>query len=186
MFHRLIAVSFFAFLAACAPPLDRLPLTAQPSQLELRPLVSSAMVRTVILPTYAAAEEVAFESPNGLITSNDDVLWADAPQRAVTLVITQTLADILNTEIGPDPWPFLGLPDIAIDIRVSRMLAGTDGVFRLSGQYYVGGDGISFPNSTQAFNITKPMPDQALQSIAAAQSEALLTLSEQIARSLSR
>ena len=173
-------------LTACTAPTDRLALKPLPSALELRPLVSSAMVRTVSLPTYAAVEEIAVVTSTGLIASNQDVLWADDPERAVTLIVTQTLADILNTEIGPDPWPFLGLPDIAIDIRVARMLAGADGVFRLTGQYYVGGDGIDFPNSTRAFNITQAMPDQSLQSIAAAQSAALLTLSEQIARSLAR
>ncbi len=173
-------------LAACSPPIDRLAIPSVTSALELRPLVGSAMVRTISLPSYAAAEEIAFETASGLIASNEDVLWADAPERAVTLIVTQTLADILNTEIGPDPWPFIGLPDVAIDIRVARMLAGADGVFRLTGQYYIGGDGIDFPNSTRAFEITKEMPDQSLQSIANAQAAALLTLSEEIARSLSR
>ncbi|MEM9787277.1 MAG: ABC-type transport auxiliary lipoprotein family protein [Pseudomonadota bacterium] len=173
-------------LTACSPPIDRLALQPLPSDLELRPRIDSAMVRTVSLPTYAAVEEVAFETSTGLIASDADVLWADDPARAVTLIVTQTLADILNTEIGPDPWPFLGLPDIAIDIRVARMLAGADGVFRLTGQYYIGGDGIDFPNSTRAFNITQEMPDQSLQSIADAQAAAILTLSEDIARSLAR
>ena len=49
-----------ATLAACSAPADRLALTPAPSALELRPLVRSAMVRTVSLPTYAAAEEIAF------------------------------------------------------------------------------------------------------------------------------
>ncbi|MEL6682072.1 MAG: ABC-type transport auxiliary lipoprotein family protein [Pseudomonadota bacterium] len=173
-------------LTACAAPVDRLALSATPSTLELRPVVGSAMVRTVSLPTYAAVEEIAVETSTGLIASNADVLWADAPDRAVTLIVTQTLADILNTDIGPDPWPFLGLPDVAIDIRVARMLAGADGVFRLDGQYYIGGDGIDFPNSTSPFAISVDMPDQSLQSIATAHSTALLTLSEQIARRLAR
>lgn len=185
MLKKLIVLTGIV-LAACAPPADRLALIPAPSDLELRPLVSSAMVRTVSLPSYAAAEEIPTETANGLIASNEDVLWADDPERAVTLIVTQTLADILNTDIGPDPWPFIGLPDVAIDIRVARMLAGADGMFRLAGQYYVGGDGIDFPNSTLSFDISKPMPDLSLPSIAAAQAAALLTLSEQIAQSLGR
>lgn len=173
-------------LAACSAPIDRLALTPLPSQLELRPLVGSAMVRTVSLPTYAAVEEVAFEAPGGLISSNEDVLWADDPQRAVTLVLTRNLSDILNVDVGPEPWPFIELADVMIDVRVERMLAGADGVFRLSGQFYVGGDRIAFRNSAHSFAIETPMPDQALGSIATAQARALLELSEQIARTLAR
>ena len=175
-----------AVLAACSGPIDRLPLNPQPSSLELRPLVGSAMVRTVSLPAYAAAEEIALEQAGGLIATNDDVLWADEPERAVTLFLTQSLSDILNTTVGPEPWPFVGLPDVSIDVQVSQMLAGADGNFRLVGQFYVGGDGIDYRNSAESFNISVAMPDQSLGSISAAQSAALVQLSEMIARRLGR
>ncbi|WP_106744549.1 PqiC family protein [Yoonia maritima] len=181
-----IAFLALTVMAACSSPADRLALTAAPSSLELRPLVRSAMVRTVSLPTYAAAEEIAVESPSGLISANANILWADDPQRAVTLALSDTLGDILNTDVGPDPWPFVGLPDVAIDIRVTQMLAGADGMFRLSGQFFVGGDGINFPNSAHRFAITQPMADLGLSSIANAQAAALLVLSEDIARTLAR
>ncbi len=173
-------------LAGCTFPIERLAVPIQPSAIELRPLVSSAMVRTVSLPTYAAAEEVARETPGGLIEINEDVLWADEPERGVTLVLTRTLSDILNIDVGPEPWPFVGLPDVSIDVRVERMLAGADGFFHLTGQYFVGGDGIAFRNSTDAFNISIGMPDQSLAAIANAKSAALLVLSEEIAQRLGR
>jgi uncharacterized lipoprotein YmbA len=121
-----------------------------------------------------------------LISSNEDVLWADDPQRAVTLALTSGLSNILNTDVGPEPWPFVGLPDVSIDVRVARMLAGADGAFHLSGQFYVGGDGIDFRNSADSFDISVPMADQSLTSIATAQAAALSLLSEQIARKLGR
>jgi uncharacterized lipoprotein YmbA len=181
-------ITFLAIAAmtACAAPADRLAMTPAPSALELRPLVRSAMIRTVSLPTYAAAEEIAFETTAGLIATNDAVLWADDPERAVTLVISETVGEILNTDVGPDPWPFVGLPDVAIDIRVTQMLAGADGQFRLTGQFFVGGDGIDFRNSAHRFAISQPMPDQSLSSIATAQAAALLVLSEDIAQTLAR
>ncbi len=185
MIKKCLVLSFVA-LAACSPPIDRLALSPLPSSLELRPLVGSAMVRTVSLPSYAGAEEVAREQPGGLIASNDDVLWADEPERAVTLVLTRNLSDILNADVGPEPWPFVRLPDVAIDVRVEQMLAGADGTFRLSGQFFVGGDGIDFRNTADTFDISVPMPDQSLASIATAHSAALLSLSEQIARRLGR
>ncbi len=104
----------------------------------------------------------------------------------MTLVLTRTLSDILNTDVGPEPWPFVGLPDVAIDVRVERMLAGADGTFNLTGQFYVGGDGIDFRNSTDSFDINVAMPNQSLPSIATAQAAALLSLSEEIAQTLGR
>ena len=182
---RYFLLASFTALAACSAP-DRVAMIAQPSTLELRPLVSSAMVRTVSLPSYAAAEEVSRETAAGLITSNEDILWADAPDRAVTLVIVESLADILNTDVGPEPWPFLGLPDVSIDVRVTRMIAAADGAFHLSGQYYVGGDGISYRNTAESFAFRVPMPDQSISSIATSQAAALRSLSEQIAGELGR
>ena len=186
MMTRTLCFALFTALAACAAPIDRLAMTPQASSLALRPLVGSAMVRTVSLPSYAAAEEVARELPGGLIASNDDVFWADDPSRAATLILTRSLSDILNTDVGPEPWPFVGLPDVSIDVRVARMLAGADGAFHLTGQFYVGGDGIDFRNTANSFDISVPMSDQSLPSIAMAQATALLQLSEQIARTLGR
>lgn len=144
------------------------------------------MVRTVSLPTYAAAEEIAIEIAPGIIGTDADILWADDPERAVTLAMTQHLDAILSATVGPDPWPFAGLPDVSIDVRVAQMLAGSDGIFRLSGQTFIGGDGIDFPNGSFGFDITEPLASTAAQDIARAQAQALLALSEDIARRLAR
>lgn len=183
---RIFAALALAALAACSGPTTRLDMSPVASTLELRAIVGSAMVRTVTLPTYAAAEELATETPEGLISSTSDILWADDPQRAVTLKITQHLSEILNATIGPEPWPFVGLPDVSIDIRVARMLAGADGVFRFAGQYYIGGDGIDFPNRAYSFDIAQPIVGEGSPAIANAQARAILTLSEELARRLSR
>ncbi len=185
MLQRLFILAFAAF-AACTPLADRLAVNPLPSALELRPLVGSVMVRTVSLPIYAAVEEIAIESDSGLIKINEDVLWADSPERAVTLVLTRTLSDILNIDVGPEPWPFIGLPDVSVDVRVEKIIAGADGVFRLSGQYFIGGDAIDFRRTSQTFDIEIQMTDTSLQSVAAAQAAALLALSEQVARNLGR
>jgi len=144
------------------------------------------MLRTVSLPTYAAAEEIAIEVAPGIIGTDADILWADDPERAVTLAMTQQLDDILSATVGPDPWPFAGLPDVAVDVRVAQMLAGSDGNFRFSGQYFVGGDGIDFRNSSHRFDISEPLLGEGAQAIAAAQARSILKLSEEIARRLGR
>ncbi|MBQ2259918.1 MAG: membrane integrity-associated transporter subunit PqiC [Loktanella sp.] len=173
-------------VAGCAAQPDRLAFTPAASTLQLQPLVRSAMVRTVSLPTYAAVEEIPLQDASGLITADSGILWADDPQRAITLAVSTTLAQIINADVGPEPWPFVGLPDVAIDIRVTQMIAGSDGAFRLAGQYFVGGDGIDFSNTARTFDIRQPMADQSLGSITTAQSAAILTLTEQIARSIAR
>lgn len=186
MLRQTLCALLVGLTAACSSDINQLALTPEPSDLELRPLVGSAMVRTVSLPSYAAAEEVPRQKADGLITSSSSVYWADAPDRAVTLVLAQTLSDILNTKVGPEPWPFVGLPDVAIDVRVSRMLAMSSGQFELNGQFFVGGDGINYPNSVQSFAISVPLPSQSLENIVSAQTTALRILSEQIARTLGR
>jgi len=184
---RSLTLSFgLGALIACSTPANRLDMSPVVSDLELRALVSSAMVRTVSLPTYAAAEEIAREIAPGIIGADADILWADDPERAVTLAITRHMDDILNATIGPDPWPFVGLPDVSIDIRVERMLAGADGVFRLMGQYFLGGDGIDFPNRSESFAFNIPLTGDGTDAVAMAQARAILALSEDIARKIAR
>lgn len=185
MLSRLTVIAFTAF-AACSPLSDRVAMVPVSSAIELRPLVGSAMIRTVSLPTYAASEEIAVKTVDGRITIREDVLWADDPERAVTLTLTRTLSDILNTDVGPDPWPFVGLPDVSVDIRVERMIGGLDGTFALAGQFFVASEGASFRNSMHQFDIVEPVTDGSVEGIAEAQSRALLKLAEQIGAVLGR
>ena len=173
-------------LVACSGPTNRVELTPLTSTLDLRADVSSAVVRSVSLPSYAAAEEISIESPEGLITTDGEFLWADDPERATTLTITRHLNDILSATVGPEPWPFAGIPDVAIEIRVEEMLAGNDGTFTLRGQYFVGGDGIDYPNRARSFSYSTPLVGGGLNGIAAAQSQVILELAEDIAKRLSR
>ena len=186
MIKKIVFLSVLALTACSSTPSNRLDMSPVVSELEIRAIVSTAMLRTVSLPTYAAAEEIAVEIEPGIIGTDASILWADDPQRAVTLAMTQHLDQILNATVGPDPWPFAGLPDIAIDVRVVQMLAGADGLFRLNGQYFIGGDGIDFPNGSHRFAITQRMEGENTSAIALAQARAILTLSEYIARKLGR
>lgn len=186
MFKPLLLTVALTALAACSGPTNRVEMTPLNSTLDLRANVSSAIVRTVSLPSYAAAEEISIESPEGLITTDGAFLWADEPERAATLTITRHLNDILTATIGPDPWPFAGIPDVAIEVRVEEMLAGNDGVFTLRGQYFIGGDGIDYPNRARSFAYTTPLVSEGLNGVAQAQSQVILELAEDIARALSR
>lgn len=186
MMKPLMFVGLTALMVGCSGPAPRLDMAPLDSRLSLRAAVGSAMVRTVSLPTYAAAEELSVETPEGLIESDNALLWADDPSRAVTLALTRNIGNITSAKVGPDPWPFAGLPDVAIDVRVTRMIAGANGVFDLEGQFFVGGDGIDYTNSTNSFAIATPLAAATPAAIASAQAQALLTLSEQISRKIAR
>ncbi len=187
MLKPIFSILALTAATACSTTLTRLDMPTVTSDLEVRALVGSVMVRTVSLPTYASAEEISLETAPGVITSEGDLLAADDPSRAVTLSLTQALDDILNATVGPDPWPFAGLPDVSVDVRVSEMLgSAVTGTFRLAGQYYIGGDGIDFANSSRTFGYTVPMVTPDIPGAVAAQGVAVTQLAEDIARRLGR
>ena len=66
------------------------------------------------------------------------------------------------------------------------MLAGNDGTFTLRGQYFVGGDGIDYPNRAQGFSYSAPLVGPGLNGVATAQSQVILELAEDIAKRISR
>ena len=187
MLKPILTLSVLALIAACGSTVTRLNMpSVEPTQ-SLRASVGSVMIRTVSLPTYAATEEISLETEPGIITSDGDLLSADDPARGVTLALTKGVGDILDVNVGPDPWPFAGLPDVAVDVRVSEMLgSAVTGQFRLAGQYYVGGDGIDYPDQTRSFAFTVPMATPDIPGAIAAQGVAVAQLAQDIASRLGR
>ena len=182
----IIAIGLTVMLAACSGSAPRLQMFQIKSKLTLPTAVGSAIVRKVSLPTYAASEELSIETTQGLIVSNKNILWADDPARAVTLALARNLGEIVDAKIVPHPWPFVDLPDVAIDIRVTRMIAAADGIFYLEGQYFVGGDGIAYKKSTNRFAVQAQIQRSEPAGISDAQARALLTLAELIAHKIAQ
>ena len=97
----------------------------------------SVEVKDVSLPSYAAADEISQKSPDGtLITSK--VLWADAPERAIGLELSRNLARLTKRRVASEPWPFEEDAAATLDVRFADLIAGTDGTYRATGQYFVG------------------------------------------------
>lgn len=187
MLKPILTLAALGVVAACGSTVTRLNMPNVTPTASVRSDVGSVMIRTVSLPTYAATEEISIETAPGVITSDGDLLAADDPARAVTLALIQGVGDTLDANVGPDPWPFVGLPDVAIDVQVSDMLgSAVTGNFRLAGQYYVGGDGIDYPNQTRGFAIDVPMATLDIPGAVVAQGVAVAQLAEEIARSLGR
>ena len=168
-------------LTACGGTPDRFAVTA-PSVTDAQRIAFRAVeVRDVSLPSYAASDEIAVLDASGRLVSSSSVLWADAPPRAVALELSRNLAQLTGARVASEPWPFEAFPDARLDVRFESLIAGPDGQFRASGQYFVAvADGGR--ERSGLFDLAVPYdPDGAPQTIAAARGQIILDLSRFIA-----
>lgn len=132
----LAAAAALALLAACGTP-ERIAVQPPAISETVRIGFRSVEVKDVSLPSYAAADEIAQQAPDGtLLTSK--VLWADAPERAIGLELSRNLARLTRARVASEPWPFEEDAAATLDVRFADLVAGTDGQFRATGQYFVG------------------------------------------------
>jgi hypothetical protein len=136
MLMKPVAFAALVFLGACGSP-DLIAVQPPAITETVRIGFASVEVKDVSLPSYAAADEIAQQGPDGtLITSK--VLWADAPERAIGLELSRNLARLTRARIASEPWPFEQEAAATLDVRFADLVAGTDGIFRATGQYFVG------------------------------------------------
>ncbi|PTV96460.1 hypothetical protein C8J27_102254 [Rhodobacter aestuarii] len=138
-------------------------------------------LREVVLPQYATAPEVTMQEADGALRAQPYALWADAPAAAVTRVLAGQISALSGATAVPEPWPLSQGPDRELNIRVSQILAGADGLFHLSGQYFVTPVMGPGRDVARSFNISVPLEGQGPAAVAAAQARALQQLARQIA-----
>lgn len=170
-----------ALAAGCAKPektghylIDSAPLARHlPNKL------GRVMIKDVVLPQYASGQEIAYQTPDGALRSRPDQIWADDPVHAVTGFLANQITAVSGATAIAEPWPFNEPPQRQVEVRIARMLAGADGIFHLSGRYFVtseqGGD------LARNFDINLAIGAPGPGAIAAAQSQALQTLAQKIA-----
>lgn len=134
--RRLVAASTLALLAACGGAPERYGAPLAPSGARIGISVAFLEVRQVSLPSYALDEEIWVETSEGSLTADDGFLWADEPQRGVTQELARQLGQITGARVAAEPWPFDGLPQARLEVRVDEFVAGADGRFRIEGQYF--------------------------------------------------
>ena len=169
-------------LAACAGDPDRYAVTPPPVTDTQRIGFRSVEVRDVSLPVYAAADEISMADASGRLTGVEGALWADAPSRAIALEISRNLARLSGVRVAPEPWPFEALPEARLDIRFQSLIAGPDGQFRATGQYFVGvPDGRR--ERSGLFDLAVPYdPEGGPPALAAARGQIILDLTGLIAQ----
>lgn len=169
-------------LAACSNPEKTARYLIDPPagpQVENR--LGSAELKDVSLPEYASSQEVAFQTEDGAVRSNPKTLWADNPQRAFTLSLARAISDASGATVIGEPWPLAEPPQRVLEVRVEKALAQANGVYRLSGRYFVSNDSSGGANHTRSFDIGVPMASTGAGASAAAASEAIAILARQIA-----
>ncbi|AUH35280.1 hypothetical protein CUV01_07370 [Paracoccus tegillarcae] len=173
-----------SMLAACSDPEATgrflIDPPSQPIQVANQ-LGATVELRDVSLPEYASGQEVAWQTADGAVRSNPDNLWADSPERAVTLTLARAISDVSGATVIAEPWP-LGEPaERKLEVRVEKALAQADGIYRLAGRYFVANESGGGTNHARSFDISVPISNTEPQTIALAQSSALSTLAQQIA-----
>jgi uncharacterized lipoprotein YmbA len=146
--------------------------------------LSSVVVREVSLPTYATEEGIAVASRSGAISTTPDRLWADEPTRAVTLRLTNALADITGRKVASDPWPFQSDPDAVVEVRLEEFVAEEAGRFVAEGRYYVARQQEDIgADHAHSFRLIQPFdPERGFSAIAAARASIINALAADIAR----
>ena len=178
---RVIPFILCTLLAACGSP-ERFAVSAPEITQKTRIGFASVEVKDVSLPSYAAADEITLRAADGTLTSSSDVLWADAPDRAIALELSQNLARLTDRRVASEPWPFEEFPDARLEIRFAELVATTSGTFTTSGQYFVAvADGRR--ERSGLFNLSVSFdPKGGAGAIARARGQLILDLAEFIAR----
>lgn len=179
--NRFAAFVLLSALAACGNT-ERFTVTAPPVTETLPIAFNSVEVRDVSLPSYAAADEIHLLQPDGKLISSADVLWADAPERAVALELSRNLTRLTGRRIASEPWPFEAYPTARLEVRFTDLIASATGEFRASGQYFVAvTDGRR--ERSGLFDLAVPFdPQGGPAAVAGARGQVILDLARFIAR----
>lgn len=130
-------ISLCGTLLACGSPEPRYgSVGASPMSERVSVNYARIEVTSVTLPVYAESEAIYTRDVSGAITPLGP-LWADDPDRALTLEIARELKEITGQLAAPEPWPFRDLPDVRIDVRLEVFHATSFGTFRIAGMVFV-------------------------------------------------
>jgi len=169
------------FLAGCGVPADRYPVPTVEVKETQRIAFASVELRDVSLPTYAGNDEITVEDDSGKLVSDPISLWADQPKRAISLELARNLVRLTKARVASEPWPFEEPADARLEVRFETLLAGSDGVFRASGQYFV--SVVEGRERSGLFDLGVPITgDGGPQAIARARGQVIFDLARLLAR----
>ena len=178
--RSLLLVAAAALLSACGDNSARYLLEPPATQGQVRVPVRSIEVRDVSLPAYASASEIMLQDEDGALRPISRAIWADDPVRGVTLTLARGIGQASTARVMGEPWPLEDPADARIEVRIEQMVAQSDGIFRLTGQYSVASPMQVTRERIERFEILQPMAGSDAGAVADAAGAALATLSRQI------
>lgn len=192
MFSRAVMfVLMVPALVACTPGRSgtAMYLIDPPAQADTLPnRLGRVELREVVLPQYAAGQEMLRQGQDGALRGDLAAVWADAPGRGLTQALATQISSVSGATALAQPWPLATPPDRVLEIRIDRIFAGRDGAFHLLGQYFIAPRDAG-RDIVRGFDITAPIAPAPVAgaapvaaAVAGAQARALQALARQIAQ----
>ena len=139
-------------------------------------------VGPVTLPGYLSRPEIVRRSGENQLVVSQTGIWGEPLERSVRLVVSENLRRLVGgVEIIQYPWFTTATIDYQIPIQVLRFEADKEGTVSLDARWRIRRRGTSEPPHDSESRIVKPAADSSTESMVAAMSEALGTLSQEIA-----
>lgn len=145
-------------------------------------------LREVVLPQYAAGQDMLRQGEDGALRGDLAAVWADAPGRGLTQALARQISSVSGATALAQPWPLATPPDRVLEIRIDRIFAGRDGAFHLSGQYFISPRDAG-RDIVRGFDIYEPITPAPVAgsaptaaAVAGAQARALQALARRIAQ----
>lgn len=183
--RRLFALSLLV-LAACAGPEERYLLPEITGVETYRSSARTIQVARMDLPAYVSDSEITLLGEDGVLRPTKTGFWADEPERALTEMLAAGLDQALTASVAADPWPFEGLADIQVAVKVHRLSGVPGQALAFSGQYFLTSPAHGNLERARRFSYSVPMNEATIPAFAAAQTEALRLLVNEIARTIAR
>ena len=183
--RQLLFAALCLMLIGCSQTPDPVRIAPEPQSPGARISIphQSVALREVSLPAYATDESISIADGTGAIRELPGSIWADDPTRAVTLRLTNALADLTGRTVASDPWPFGGSPEVVVDVRIERLLAEEGGRYLAQGRYYIAHEDEERTDRAGSFNLIESYdPALGFPAIAQARSQIIAALAREIAQ----
>ncbi len=165
-----ISLCLLLFLAACSSEEDiaRYTLPAVPVDARQSIGARTVEIRTISLPLYAEAEEIAVRAEDGSLRATGDILWADEPDRALTALVARSLADATGATVAAEPWPLERFPDMRIEVRIDELAAPLAGPLHVAGAWFAARPGRDGADRSGRFDFMVPVAEPGYLALAEA------------------
>lgn len=93
-------------------------------------------VDSVRVPSYAQSKEIAMLNSDNTLTTDDNHLWAEAPEETIQRMISQGLRQTTGLEVIASPYPRGMDADARVQVRFDHLVQ-TETIAKISGQFII-------------------------------------------------